>query len=87
MYASALLVAGLRWNLAWFVRAGTVTLFVVVGKLFIWDLSEVEAIWRILLLLGFGSLFLALGYYLKKLWRPDVRTGESTSEERASRTL
>ncbi|MDQ3386273.1 MAG: DUF2339 domain-containing protein, partial [Actinomycetota bacterium] len=87
LYASLLLVAGLRRDLAWFVRAGTVTLFVVVGKLFIWDLSGVEAIWRILLFLGFGSLFLALGYYLKKLWRPDVRTGESTSEERASRTL
>ena len=87
LYASALLVAGLRWNFAWFVRAGTVTLFVVVGKLFIWDLSGVEAIWRILLFLGFGSLFLALGYYLKKLWRPDIQTDESTSEERASRTL
>lgn len=42
---------------------GMATIFLVVGKLFLVDLSELEAIWRILLFMGFGAVFLSLGYY------------------------
>ena len=70
LYAVGLLVAGLRIDRAWLVRGGLTTLFLVVGKLFLVDLAEVEATWRILLFLGFGGLFLALSYYLRSLWRP-----------------
>ncbi len=70
LYAVGLLVAGLRLDRAWLVRGGLTTLFLVVGKLFLVDLAEVEAVWRILLFLGFGGLFLALSYYLRSLWRP-----------------
>jgi uncharacterized membrane protein len=52
------------------------TLFLVVGKLFLVDLAGVEAVWRILLFLGFGGLFLVLGYYLQHLWRPARRPPE-----------
>ncbi len=69
-YAAGLLVWGLRQDLVELVRGGLATLFLVVGKLFLVDLAEVEAIWRILLFLGFGGLFLALSYYLRSLWRP-----------------
>ena len=48
------------------------TLFLVVGKLFLVDLSEVEPAWRVVLFLGFGGLFLALSYYLHGLWRPSA---------------
>jgi uncharacterized membrane protein len=51
-------------------RLGLVTLFVVVGKLFLVDLAWVGAVWRILLFLGFGVVFLLLSYYLQSLWRP-----------------
>jgi hypothetical protein len=70
LYAAALLVVGLRLDHTGFIRAGMATLFVVVAKLFLVDLSEVEAVWRILLFLGFGGLFLILSYYLQALWRP-----------------
>ncbi len=70
LYAVWLLVAGLRLDCAWLVRGGLTTLFLVVGKLFLVDLAEVEAVWRVLLFLGFGGLFLALSYYLRSLWRP-----------------
>ncbi len=68
--ACGLYAVGLRLDRAWLVRGGLTTLFLVVGKLFLVDLAEVEAIWRVLLFLGFGGLLLALSYYLRSLWRP-----------------
>jgi uncharacterized membrane protein len=73
LYAAALLVIGLRLDRFGLVRAGMATLFLVVGKLFLVDLAGVEAVWRILLFLGFGGLFLVLGYYLQHLWKPATR--------------
>ncbi len=70
LYGAGLLVAGLRWDHTQLIRGGMATLFLVVGKLFLVDLGGVEAIWRILLFIGFGGLFLVLGYYLRSLWRP-----------------
>ena len=64
-----MLVMGLRASKTDLMRLGLGTLFLVVGKLFLWDLSGVEAIWRVLLFLGFGGLFLVLSYYLQSLWR------------------
>ncbi len=74
LYAVGLLIAGLRLDYASLARGGMVTLFVVVGKLFLVDLAEVEAIWRVLLFLGFGGLFLILSYYLRSLWQPKAGT-------------
>lgn len=74
-YAAGLLVWGLRQDRAGLIRAGLTTLFLVVGKLFLVDLAEVQAIWRVLLFLGFGGLFLALSYYLRSLWRPGSGEG------------
>ena len=48
------------------------TLLVVVAKLFIVDLSELEAVWRILLFLGFGGLLLLMSYFFPRLWNPDA---------------
>ncbi|MGB3635413.1 MAG: DUF2339 domain-containing protein [Rubrobacteraceae bacterium] len=73
VYAAGLLVLGLRRSSNGLVRVGIITLFLVVGKLFLVDLAWVGAIWRILLFLGFGGLFLVLSYYLQALWK--TRTG------------
>lgn len=51
--------------------AGMGTIFLVVGKLFLVDLSQLQAIWRILLFIGFGTVFLLLGYYLQSKWNND----------------
>jgi uncharacterized membrane protein len=75
VYAVGLLVVGLRLDRAGITRIGLVTLFVVVGKLFLVDLAWVGAVWRILLFLGFGGLFLLLSYYLQSLWRPGESGG------------
>jgi uncharacterized membrane protein len=73
VYAVGLLVAGLRLDRISPVRGGMATLFLVAGKLFLVDLAEVEALWRVLLFVGFGVLFLSLSYYLQALWRPSGR--------------
>nr|MDP9455722.1 DUF2339 domain-containing protein [Actinomycetota bacterium] len=49
---------------------GMATLFLVVGKLFLVDLASIEAVWRVLLFLGFGTLFLALSFCTRYLWHP-----------------
>jgi uncharacterized membrane protein len=48
---------------------GAATLFAVAAKLFLVDLYYLEAIWRILLFLGFGALFLVVSYYLQNITR------------------
>lgn len=47
------------------------TLLLVVVKLFLFDLTGLQAIWRILLFIGFGGVFLVLSYFLRDLWQPD----------------
>ncbi|WP_166396801.1 DUF2339 domain-containing protein [Rubrobacter marinus] len=80
-YAVALLVAGLRLDRVSLFRAGMTTLFLVVGKLFLVDLASIEAVWRVLLFLGFGALFLALSFYTRSLWRPGRNGPIPGSEE------
>jgi hypothetical protein len=77
LYAVILLIVGLRQNLNQLVMVAMGTLLLVVGKLFVVDLAEVETIWRILLFIGFGGIFLVLSYYFQRLWK---RTSESAGE-------
>ena len=64
-----LLVLGLHLNFSRLITVAMGTLLIVVGKLFLVDLVELETIWRILLFLGFGGLFLILSYYFRVLWK------------------
>lgn len=77
VYALILLILGLRMN---FDRIRTVamgTLLLVVGKLFLVDLAELETIWRVLLFMGFGGLFLLLSYYFQSLWKSNGKPSNS----------
>lgn len=76
-YAVVLLLAGLRLDRVQIFRGGMTTLFLIVGKLFLVDLASIEAVWRVLLFLGFGGLFLALSFYTRSLWRPKENTTAS----------
>ena len=71
VYAAGLLVFGLRRASVALVRTGGITLLLVVGKLFLVDLMWVGAIWRSLLFLGFGGMFLMLSYHLQALWKTE----------------
>ncbi len=72
-YAVILLLLALRLDRTWLRTLAMATLFLVVGKLLLFDLQTVEAIWRILLFLGFGGLFLVLSYLYRSLWSPAER--------------
>ncbi|MDQ3507250.1 MAG: DUF2339 domain-containing protein [Actinomycetota bacterium] len=80
IYATIILVAELRMGRVWAVRAGVATLLLVAAKMLVVDPAEVEAIWRILLFLGFGGTFLTLSFFLQSLWKPD----ESRDERNAA---
>lgn len=75
---AGMFVAGLRLDHLYLIRGGVATLFVVVAKLLLWDLTGLDPAWRILLFLGFGALLLLLGYHLRNLWNPKDM-GESGS--------
>jgi uncharacterized membrane protein len=46
-------------------RLGSITLVLVVARLLLVDLARVETIWRVLLFLGCGALFLLTSYRLQ----------------------
>ena len=52
-------------------NVGLATMFLAVAKLVLFDLSQVDAIWRILLFLSFGGVFLAISYYFPGIWREE----------------
>lgn len=68
LYAIGLLVAGFTKYGKEIRLTGMATLFLVIGKLFWVDLAQLQAIWRILLFIGFGSALMLLGYYLQSAW-------------------
>jgi uncharacterized membrane protein len=73
LYTVALLVAGLHLARSQLVIVGMGTLLLVVAKLLLVDLINLDAVWRILLFLGFGGVFLVLSYYLQALWQASSR--------------
>jgi uncharacterized membrane protein len=73
LYTVALLVAGLHLARSRLVIVGMGTLLLVVAKLLLVDLINLDAVWRILLFLGFGGVFLGLSYYLQALWQASSR--------------
>ena len=52
-----------------------IMVFLTVGKLVLVDFSQLEAIWRILMFIGFGGFFLLISYYIQKY---SVKTIEKT---------
>lgn len=70
LYGMGILVVGLRWDKQTARIVALLTLIVTIVRLFIIDLVDLEPIWRVLLFMGFGVLFLGVSYYFRALWRP-----------------
>lgn len=72
-YAIALLAAGLLGaegeHKMPALYAGISTLLLVVGKLFLVDLTALDPLWRVLLFIGFGGVFLLLSYFFQNVVR------------------
>ncbi len=81
IYGIGLLVHALTQRQLGVQRVAMATLLLVVGKLFLIDLAELAPVWRILLFMGFGGLFLMLSYYFKDAWAVD----RAANDERTTR--
>ena len=68
-YSIILLIVGLRFDFRLLRAVALGTLLLVVGKLFLVDLSHLETIWRILLFFGFGAVFLVISYFFRAMWK------------------
>lgn len=66
LYALFILFLGFRQQSTRVRFAGMITIFIVVGKLFLVDLSQINTLLRILLFIGFGVVFLLASYLLHK---------------------
>lgn len=80
VYAVGLLIYGLTTERDDIRFAAMGTIFLVVGKLFLIDLAQLQAIWRILLFIGFGVLFLLISYYVQRTFINGTGTGDSEEE-------
>ncbi len=69
IYAVTLLIISLRINNGQVRTLALATLALVVAKLLLVDLERLEAIWRIILFMGFGGAFLLLSYYFQRMWK------------------
>lgn len=69
LYGAVLLVLGLRMDVGRLRLAALATLMLLAGKLFLVDLARLETIWRVLLFIGVGGVFLLLSYYFRSMWK------------------
>jgi Predicted membrane protein (DUF2339) len=69
-YGIGLLIYALIGRRSGMQRVAMATLLIMVAKLFLVDLAQLAPIWRIMLFMGFGGLFLILSYYFQDLWKP-----------------
>ena len=65
LYAIILLIVSLRMDYEKVQQTAMSTLLILVIKLFLIDLAELETIWRITLFIFAGTIFLLLSYYFR----------------------
>lgn len=70
--AVTLIVVGWRIDRDFVRQSGLATLGLVVLKLFIVDLAELDPVWRIVLFIGLGALLLLISYFFPSIWKGEV---------------
>ncbi len=79
-----LFLLAMRQNSKWLRLAAFSTLALVVLKLFLVDLDEVEPLLRILLFLGFGIVFMMLSYILPSVFRKQASSKAGATPKKAA---
>jgi uncharacterized membrane protein len=69
-YGLGLLLLATKRGSATMERLAIATLLATVAKLFLVDLARLDALFRVLIFLGFGAVFLWLSYSIAGWWRP-----------------
>lgn len=70
LHGIALMPIGLRAGSPIVVKAAFGTIVLAVGKAIVFDLADLDPVWRIGVFLGFGGAVLAVSYLVPSLWRP-----------------
>ncbi len=71
LYAISVLIYSMQGRDRYNLVTSGIMLIVVLAKLFVFDLSRLEPLWRIAIFMGFGMLFLVLSYRLQNYWRKE----------------
>lgn len=71
-YAAVLLIGGFAGGRSWLRLGGMSAVLLLVAKMLLLDLAQLPAVWRILLFMGTGSVFLLIGYFWQTRWRADT---------------
>ncbi|MGE3166462.1 MAG: DUF2339 domain-containing protein [Planctomycetota bacterium] len=80
VYAGAVLVLGLRWQSAW-LRWSSLGLFgLTVGKVFLVDTAELEAVYRVVAFLCLGAVLVGASLAYSRLARREEERPSSTSD-------
>lgn len=69
LFGVGLLVYGLRRDTSAVRTVALITLIITLVRLFLIDLINLAPVWRVLLFMGFGLIFLLLSYFFRALWR------------------
>ena len=65
-YGAALMAAGIRFGARTVRLAALAVIAVVIGKVFLWDMSELDGLWRVLSFLGLGLSLIGLGAVFRR---------------------
>ncbi|URR36133.1 DUF2339 domain-containing protein [Thermosynechococcus sp. HN-54] len=69
LFGVGLLIYGLRRDTSAVRTVALITLIITLVRLFFVDLINLAPVWRVLLFMGFGLIFLLLSYFFRALWR------------------
>jgi uncharacterized membrane protein len=63
----AILIYGAYRNSSDAKRAGIIALLVVIAKAFLWDMRDLDGLWRVVSFLGLGLSLLGIAYLFSKI--------------------
>ncbi|WP_460194077.1 DUF2339 domain-containing protein [Thermosynechococcus sp. FA-CM-4201] len=84
LFGVGLLIYGLRRDTSAVRTVALITLIITLLRLFFVDLINLAPVWRVLLFMGFGLIFLLLSYFFRALWRRSPVESSRISEETPS---
>jgi len=67
VFAAVCLGVGVTYKLAWLRRCGLAGISLVIVKVFLFDMSALDGILRVLSFMGLGSVLIAIGYFYRRL--------------------
>ncbi|MFA6930874.1 MAG: DUF2339 domain-containing protein [Lentisphaeria bacterium] len=77
-FAFCFVYQGLKKNLCWLRYLGLSLFLLVVGKVFFYDLSKLDASYRVLAFLLFGLLLMGAAFIYLKFWKSDAENDEAS---------